>query len=84
MPENIQKAHKFSSNNRENLQNSETCGCFYCLSIFIPDEIDEWVDQNEEGIATTALCPYCGVDSILGSACKFPITKEFLNDMKFY
>jgi len=29
----------------------------------------------------TALCPHCGVDSVIGSAAGFPLTDEFLKAM---
>lgn len=58
--------HKHSSYNREEIEKSEKCGCFYCLSIFPSSEIVQWIDGNE-----TAICPKCKVDSVLGSAAKF-------------
>lgn len=72
-------AHKHSSNHREELVASEVCGCFYCLGTFSPDRIVDWVDGN-----TTALCPLCGIDSVLGSASGFAISDEFLGRMKAY
>ena len=58
---------------------SENCGCFYCGSIFEPSKITEWIDED-----TTALCPSCGIDSVIGSASKFPITPDFLKRMQSY
>jgi hypothetical protein len=69
-------AHGHSSNNRDTLVKSDWCGCFYCCSSFSPSEIDEWVDDE-----TTAICPICGVDSVIGNASGFPIEKEFLGKM---
>jgi hypothetical protein len=61
------------------------CGCFFCLATFPPGEIKDWVDENEDGVGQTALCPYCGIDSVIGSASGFPITREFLEEMhRFY
>jgi len=77
----ITAAHKHSSNHRDEITSSEQCGCFYCLSIFRPDEITDWVDEVD-GIGTTAMCPYCGIDSVIGTRAGFPITKEFLGAMK--
>jgi hypothetical protein len=74
------EALKYSSNHRENLLADEKCGCFYCLTIFNPKEILDWV----EDISATALCPYCGVDSIIGESSGYPITKEFLSEMHNY
>lgn len=73
----LELAHKLSSHNRQEIAKSEACGCFYCLAVFGPSEIEEWVDNDD-----TALCPRCGIDSVLGSASGFPIEKEFLRRMK--
>lgn len=69
-------AHKHSSNHRDELEGSELCGCFYCLTIFRVMEIDKWIDDEK-----TALCPYCAIDSVIGSGSRYPITKEFLSMM---
>lgn len=73
-------AHRFSINNRKLLLKDRICGCFYCLSIFVPSEIKEWIDDYEG----TAVCPYCGIDSVIGESSGYPITKEFLSDMYQY
>lgn len=73
-------AHVHSSNHKEILLKDEKCGCFYCTEIFSPNEIDEWV-MDPGG---TALCPYCGIDSVIGESSGYPITKEFLEAMKKY
>ncbi|HXT87590.1 MAG TPA: cytoplasmic protein [Verrucomicrobiae bacterium] len=72
-------AHKHSSRHRGELESSVLCGCFYCLSIFPSSEIVEWVDDDQ-----TAICPKCPVDSVIGSASGFPITREFLRRMHDY
>ncbi len=36
---------------------------------------------KDYGSDTTALCPYCGIDSVLGDNEGFPITQEFLRTM---
>jgi hypothetical protein len=75
-------AHQHSSNHRKQVLESETCGCFYCLSIYPPSEITEWVDENQTGVGQTALCPKCGIDSVIGSKSGVPINREFLSCMK--
>jgi hypothetical protein len=74
-------AHKHCSSHRNEILASEQCGCFYCLAIFQAGEISEWVDEIDE-VGTTAMCPYCGIDSVIGSASGYPITVEFLDAMK--
>ena len=87
----IIRAHMHSSVHRTELNASSICGCFYCLSTFAPTKVTEWVDyppdtpeEKEAELGTTALCPHCGVDSVIGDASGFPITKEFLTQMKSY
>jgi len=78
------EAHKYSSNHRENVLSSPKCGCFYCLKAFNPDEIVDWIDENKKGVGQTALCPTCGIDSVIGSNSGFSITNDFLGKMKKY
>lgn len=83
-PDHI-RAHRHSVRHRDEVASSGTCGCFYCLAMFQPNEIKDWVDQSElkpEGV--TALCPRCEIDSVIGSASGYPITKPFLWEMQSY
>jgi hypothetical protein len=75
-------AHQYSSNHRRQLLASDICGCFYCLEVYNPAEITDWVDEDNEGVGKTALCAKCGIDSVLGSASGYPITLEFLKQMR--
>ena len=77
----LRAAHKLSSNHKPELLKDSKCGCFYCLKIFTPNEIVEWLDEENGDPRGTALCPYCGIDSVLGESSGFPITKEFLERM---
>ncbi len=76
---NLSDAHKHSIRHRAEVEASQVCGCFYCLSTFRPSAIMEWIDDGQ-----TALCPRCPVDSVLGSASGYPITLEFLQQMHDY
>lgn len=69
-------AHLFSTKHCIQIEASDHCGCFYCLGVFSPSEITEWVDLDD-----TALRPKCGIDSVIGSASSLPITPEFLSKM---
>ena len=70
------RAHKHCIENRSEIEASTLCGCFYCMSIYPPSEIVDWIDDRE---SMTADCPRCGIDAVIGSASGFPITSEFLN-----
>lgn len=83
-PDAVQQAHTHSSNHRREIEGSESCGCFYCCSTFPPIEITDWVDEDAGGIGQCALCPKCGIDSVIGSLSGFPIDEAFLSEMKRY
>ena len=70
-------AHAAGYRNLSKINSSSECGCFYCLKKFPPSEIKSWADKGE-----TALCPYCGMDSVLGSASGFELSEDFLSAMK--
>ncbi|WP_226680024.1 cytoplasmic protein [Sutcliffiella horikoshii] len=76
MEEYIANAHKFSSHHKKELEKNKICGCFFCLETYNPSLITEWIDQGQ-----TAVCPHCGIDSVIGESSGFPITKEFLEKM---
>jgi len=77
-------AHQHSSSHRKELLASDVCGCFYCLEIYSPAEVTEWVDEDDEGIGRTALCAKCGIDSVIGSSSGYPMNRKFLKEMHDY
>ena len=79
--EYLTNAHKHSAANKEAILLSEYCGCFYCFQVFPPDEIINWA-EDENGNGDTAICSYCGIDSVLGSSSGLPVTRAvFLEEM---
>jgi hypothetical protein len=46
---------------RHQLLASDFAACYDCLSEFSPADIRYWCDDGN-----TALCPYCGLDFVLG------------------
>jgi hypothetical protein len=70
-------AHKKCMRHRAEIESSEYCGCFYCNEIFSPSQIVEWIDDDK-----TALCPKCGIDSVIGDGSNLRITKAFLAEMR--
>jgi hypothetical protein len=69
-------ARKGASNHRAALEASQWAGCFYCLCMFKPHVIREWIDDGE-----TALCPLCAVDSVLPME---QLDGMFLTNMRNY
>jgi hypothetical protein len=69
-------AHTHCSLHRSELMDSDICGCFYCISTFPVSEIETWTDNDQ-----TAICPKCGIDSVIGSASGYPVDSSFLKRM---
>jgi hypothetical protein len=49
-----------SWHNRHRLTPGTACGCFYCRATFPAEDVQFRVDDG-----LTALCPRCGIDSVL-------------------
>ena len=69
-------ANKASFRNSGSVLGSSRCGCYFCRRIFSPDEITDFVDS-----ASTAICPYCGIDAVIGDASGIPIREDVLEEL---
>ena len=65
------QATEKSIHNRAIIKQSDMVGCYYCLQIYKASSIKEFIDENADE-ETTALCPLCGIDSVLGDADGLP------------
>lgn len=65
-----------SFENKHWLEHTNKCGCIYCQKIFSPDKIKDWTDQG-----MTAVCPYCGIDSIIPELEEYEITPTILKEL---
>lgn len=77
----ITKAHEYSHKNKKKIRKSKLCGCYYCLKIFSNLEIKDWIKEDND---YTALCPYCGIDSVIGDNSKYEINDLFLKKLNDY
>ncbi len=89
-------AHSFQ--NRAEVERSEFCACFHCFSRFTPADIRYWTDSDDPDWGDsgpgepdfarypgqTATCPFCKVDSVIGSASGYSLTDEFLHALHDY
>ena len=85
----LESIHRFSDHHRELLARSERAGCFYCCATYPPSEIEDWINgpQLETGDTAdgvTALCPRCGIDSVLPSAAPIQLDEQLLAEMHHY
>lgn len=67
-------AHGHTMHNRKEVESSQFCYCISCQTFFRPSEIDDYADGG-----TTAICPYCGCDAVIGEACGIRLTDELLD-----
>lgn len=82
----VMDAHNHCMRNKEEVLGSESCGCFGCLKIMKPTDIEWFYEEAEKDgqILSTAFCPYCKADTVIGSNSGYPITPEFLKEMNDY
>ena len=71
----LKAAHKRCTKHRSELMKTATCGCFYCLETFPAVEVEKYTYPDD------ALCPKCGIDSVLADKSGLPLTREFLTAM---
>jgi hypothetical protein len=76
--EKLDYAHMLSFDNADSVQASQKCGCFFCEKIFPAAEVTRFM---KEKTGHTALCPYCGIDSVLGDASGIEVSQDFLQRM---
>ena len=55
-----------------------------CLATFSPTEIQDWIEDDEADVGQTALCPRCGIDSVIGSKSGISLDVAFLSRMHAY
>ena len=69
-------AHKGCTGNRDNINASKLVGCFYCEATYEPEAVREYVCGGKD-----AVCPKCGIDSVLAQAAGYDLNAEFLRAM---
>lgn len=69
----LKDAHLHTIYNREEILESKISYCICCQTFLHPSEIDDYADDNQ-----TAICPYCGTDSVIGDASGIRLTDDLL------
>ena len=72
--------YSHSIRNEESILKSNLFGCFHCISILAATDIKLSEMMVEKDGVKTAICPICGIDSVLGDA-SVEITAELLEKM---
>lgn len=75
---NLNRLHAYSAHNKSLVINSKECYCFYCKEKFDSLNVEKYIDNGQ-----TALCPKCGVDSVLPDSIE-GIDEKVVNEMHKY
>ena len=70
--------HSHTIRNREEINLSEYCHCICCTKSYPSPIVINFI---KDGDGETALCPYCGIDSIIGDSCGLEINQEILTEL---
>jgi hypothetical protein len=79
----LKAIYSHSIRNEESILKSNLFGCFHCISIFPVADIKLSEMMVEKDGLRTAICPICGIDSVLGDA-SVEITAELLEALNEY
>lgn len=75
----LNRLHAYSSHNRELVARSRKCYCFYCQSVSEAEQVTRYFEDEQ-----TALCPNCGIDSILPDGIDEPLDESIISQMHDY
>lgn len=75
----ITEASEYSIYNKDALAGSERAACYECLTVFKASEITEFVDNEK-----TALCPHCGIDTVLPESAGYSFSAASLEALNEY
>jgi hypothetical protein len=70
--------HKKCYANRAEVERLPMVACFFCVRYFDPSEMTEWMDGG-----ITAMCPRCGIDSVIPADGVSPGILQAMNDHWF-
>jgi Zn finger protein HypA/HybF involved in hydrogenase expression len=71
----LTNAHKHCRNNRKDIAVSAECGCFYCRQVYPAVEVTKYTNLVD------AICPKCGIDSVLADGSGLEVSVPFLSAM---
>ena len=80
MTENqIKSAIRFATTNEQALKASQKAACYHCQAIYDANEVTDFLATER-----TALCPKCGIDSVIPSNSPIELTPENLKILNQY
>ncbi|MBF2715966.1 cytoplasmic protein [Agrobacterium vitis] len=74
MDRDLLGAHSHCIRNLVELNESAKAGCFYCLETYPASDVWEYIKElTEDKEHTTAMCPKCGIDAVIGDKSGYPV-----------
>lgn len=67
-----------SVDNEIEIVSSSQCGCFFCRQRYSARDVMDWINDDR---GTSAICPICGIDAVIGDASGIEITKPLLKEL---
>lgn len=75
----LMQLHLQTIGNADRVKRAGQCGCFHCMNRFPAAEVQRFLPEKDGG--STALCPRCGVDSVLSDQDTAALTDELIAEM---
>ena len=67
--------HSHTIRNRQEIDQSVYCHCISCTRSYPSPIVTDFIKDGE---GETALCPYCGIDAVIGDSCRLIINQAIL------
>lgn len=75
--EQLAHAARHARGNDLSVKRSTHCACYCCEHQFDAKKVVEWTPEDRDG-KINAICPNCGVDSVIGDASGIAINEPLL------
>ncbi len=75
----LQSFYARTKNNDREILNSDQCSCIFCRQTYSARDINDWV-SNEDG-TLNAICPICGMETVIGDRKQGKISHEDLKEI---
>ena len=87
-------AFKHILRNKKEIERSQQCCCYQCVSIFPAHSVKKWIEEVHDAMpidpndwaergVLSGCCPNCDFDNVIGDASGFPVSDpDFVEEMR--